>query len=276
VSVHVVSWVLRSSPERLGRRLVLLVLADHAKEDGTAAWPSVETIAEQARLSERQARRALRELELAGAIEQTGRSSKGTNVYTVKMTGGGQNDPPAEADIPDLNLSEMSPDPPGPTPTASPIGEAARADGAAPVGTPQSAGDGEDVVAPPSTSSEVDVAGAPQTVVDAATGELVAVAPSRTAQDVVRVLVDRFEPLGVVIPPRHRGMIASQAKELLDAGMDFGDVVLSAIVAVRRGTPQHVHYIAGDVGVAKAGQRITRRQYERELEDAVELRDGAA
>ena len=235
MSVHVVSWVLRSSPERLGRRLVLLVLADHAREDGTGAWPRVETIAEQARLSERQARRALRELELAGAIVNTGRSSKGTHVYTVKMTGGGQNDPPVEADILAVNESEMSPDPPGPVSTASPIGEAAL-----------------------------------DTVVDAATGEVVDVAP-RSAQDLVAFVVDRFSASGVVIPPRHRGMLASGAKELLDAGMTYGDVVVAAIIAVRRGAPQHLHYIAGDMNVAKAGQRITRRDFERELEDAGEL-----
>ena len=86
------SWVLKHSEETLGRRLVLLVLADHAKEDGTEAWPSVQTIVEQARISERQVQYALRRLEEAGAITKTGRhrgqnQRYGTNVYSVNMKG---------------------------------------------------------------------------------------------------------------------------------------------------------------------------------------------
>lgn len=84
VSVHVVSWVLRHSEAKLGQRLVLLVLADHAREDGTWAWPSVETISREARLGERQVQRCLRELEASGEIVKTGVTRKGTNVYTVK------------------------------------------------------------------------------------------------------------------------------------------------------------------------------------------------
>jgi len=92
MSVHVMSWVFKHSEETLGRRLVLLVLADHAKEDGTEAWPSVQTIVEQARISERQVQYALRRLEEAGAITKTGRhrgqnQRYGTNVYSVNMKG---------------------------------------------------------------------------------------------------------------------------------------------------------------------------------------------
>lgn len=79
------SWVMRHSEETLGSRLVLLVLADHAKDDGTHAWPSVETIAEQARLSERQTQRCLRSLVTSGAVSVTGKSRSGTSVYSVNM-----------------------------------------------------------------------------------------------------------------------------------------------------------------------------------------------
>ncbi len=83
------SWVLKHSEETLGRRLVLLVLADHAKEDGTCSWPSVATIAKEARLSERQAQYALRGLEQAEppAIVKTGVTKTGTRVYSVNMKG---------------------------------------------------------------------------------------------------------------------------------------------------------------------------------------------
>jgi hypothetical protein len=85
VSVHVTSWVLRHSKATLGDRLVLLVLADHANDDGTSAWPALATIAHQSRLSERQARRSLRSLEAAGEIHETGKSRKGTHVYELPL-----------------------------------------------------------------------------------------------------------------------------------------------------------------------------------------------
>lgn len=87
MSVHVMSWVLRHSEATLGARLVLLVLADHAREDGSAAWPAVETIATEARLSRRAVQAALRRLEEDGAISSSGQSRTGTTVYCVAMGG---------------------------------------------------------------------------------------------------------------------------------------------------------------------------------------------
>jgi hypothetical protein len=91
MSIHVMSWVLRNSNATLGDRLVLIVLADHAREDGTSAWPSLETIAHQAKLSERQARRCLRNLEASGEIRETGRSRKGTHIYEFPLYQKGDN-----------------------------------------------------------------------------------------------------------------------------------------------------------------------------------------
>lgn len=87
MSVHVLSWVLRHSDETLGRRLVLIVLADHAKEDGTSSWPSVNTIAREARMTRRPVQAALRQLEASGAITPTGTSRQGTTIYTIEMGG---------------------------------------------------------------------------------------------------------------------------------------------------------------------------------------------
>jgi hypothetical protein len=73
VSVHVTSWVFKHSEESTpGRRLVLLILADHADNDGRNAYPSVATIAREARMSERGVRYALRELEASGQIRALG------------------------------------------------------------------------------------------------------------------------------------------------------------------------------------------------------------
>ena len=84
------SWVLRHSEVAGTDRLVLLVLADHAKEDGTAAWPSVATIAREARAGERTVQYSLRRLEEAGAIRRAGLhrmegQRHGTYVYDVLM-----------------------------------------------------------------------------------------------------------------------------------------------------------------------------------------------
>lgn len=99
MSLPVMVWVLRNSEERLGRRLVLLALAEFAHDDGTKAFPALATIAARARLSESQTRSCLRELEEAGSIEHTGDTSKGVRIYSVLMTpseggpesGGGRN-----------------------------------------------------------------------------------------------------------------------------------------------------------------------------------------
>lgn len=94
------SWVLRNSEETLGSRLVLLVLADHASDDGTGAWPSVDTIAREARMTRRAVQYALRGLEERGAIVAAGKSKQGTVIYDVWMETpmGAQNLRPGGAD----------------------------------------------------------------------------------------------------------------------------------------------------------------------------------
>lgn len=87
MSVHVISWVLKHSEARLADRLVLLVLADHASGDGTDSYPSVATIAHEARISERAVQYSLRKLEKDGHISRAGWSLLKTNNYSVLMTG---------------------------------------------------------------------------------------------------------------------------------------------------------------------------------------------
>jgi hypothetical protein len=80
----VLAWVIHEAPiTAKGDILALIVLANHARADGSNAWPSVRTIAKEGRLSERGARQALRNLEAAGAITATGKSRFGTTVYQV-------------------------------------------------------------------------------------------------------------------------------------------------------------------------------------------------
>lgn len=86
MSVHVVSWAFREAPvEDKHDLLVLLVLAEHAHEDGSGAWPSVATIAKLARLSPRRVQYALRQLEAAGIITTKPRAGS-TTLYGIVMT----------------------------------------------------------------------------------------------------------------------------------------------------------------------------------------------
>lgn len=117
MSIYVMSWVLKHSDEKLGRRLVLLVLADHAKEDGTFAWPSVETIGAQARLSRRAVQSALRGLEEDGAIIRRGESKSKTTIYDVVMRA--QNPHPGGAQLTTPEGANSAPEPSGPGTTAN-------------------------------------------------------------------------------------------------------------------------------------------------------------
>ena len=82
MSVQAMGWVLDHSQQKGGCLLALLAIANHAKSDGTGAWPSVRTIAREARLSESQAHRCIRALVRSGElVVETGCGPNGTNLY---------------------------------------------------------------------------------------------------------------------------------------------------------------------------------------------------
>jgi hypothetical protein len=125
VSVKVMGWVLEHSPVSVsGQRLVLLALADAAREDGTGAWPSQESLARMSRLSERQVRNCLKVLEEAGHIVRTGVSQKGTVVWNIVMQGGsplpGENISGGGSSLPPRSGSPLPTNRPNPSLTSSP------------------------------------------------------------------------------------------------------------------------------------------------------------
>jgi hypothetical protein len=86
MSVRVSAWVWEHSPvEHRGDLLVLLALADHAHDDGSSAYPSVDTLARKARLSRRGTFDALRRLKDCGAITPEGTGPTGTIRYRVNL-----------------------------------------------------------------------------------------------------------------------------------------------------------------------------------------------
>jgi hypothetical protein len=86
-------WVLDHSDAKLGDRLVLLALAEYAHDDGTKAFPTVETICGKTRMSESAVRRSLGRLREDGAIVEAGRTKHGVRVYTVVGVANRQGDP---------------------------------------------------------------------------------------------------------------------------------------------------------------------------------------
>lgn len=86
VSIHVLTAVFAGSSVKGSRRMVLLVLAEHADDNGSRAFPSVQTIARKAGLAERTVQYALRSLEDNGLIEREGFGPRGTISYRVLLS----------------------------------------------------------------------------------------------------------------------------------------------------------------------------------------------
>jgi len=74
ISVQAISWVIEHSKQKSNAFVVLLMIANHAHSDGTNAWPSVRTLAREARISPREVQYTLRELERSGELVTRKRS----------------------------------------------------------------------------------------------------------------------------------------------------------------------------------------------------------
>src|SRR5437899_3034472 len=70
VKVMALVWDAHQQLKRPTATFVMLVLADHASDDGTGIWPSVDRLAPRTRLSTRHVQRTLRCLEGDGLIEK--------------------------------------------------------------------------------------------------------------------------------------------------------------------------------------------------------------
>jgi hypothetical protein len=78
------SWVIEHSQSRLGDRLVLLAIANHCDRFGEHAWPSYDSIAVEAHLSVRQAKRSIKHLQVVGELVVTVNAGPyGTNLYSI-------------------------------------------------------------------------------------------------------------------------------------------------------------------------------------------------
>lgn len=68
--------------------LVLLVLAEHAHEDGEGSFPNYDTIAAEANIGRGTIRPSLERLQELGEIQLAGRLKSGTRVWRISLLGG--------------------------------------------------------------------------------------------------------------------------------------------------------------------------------------------
>lgn len=89
------TWVWDNADVEGTELLTLLVIADHASDDGTDSWPGIATIARKTRRSERRVQEAIQQLAKKGLIDvevNAGGNAKTPNQqrpnrYTVRMQG---------------------------------------------------------------------------------------------------------------------------------------------------------------------------------------------
>lgn len=85
MSIKVSTEVWLGSRNKSGSLLVLLVLADHADDQGIA-WPGVPLLARKARLSERHTRRCLNQLVASGELQiLPNQARSGRALYRIRL-----------------------------------------------------------------------------------------------------------------------------------------------------------------------------------------------
>jgi hypothetical protein len=84
MSVQAMSWVIEHSKHKGNAFVVLLMVANHARSDGSGAWPSVRTLAREARISPRAVQYTVRRLERSGELgTKVGCGPGGSNLYSL-------------------------------------------------------------------------------------------------------------------------------------------------------------------------------------------------
>ncbi len=86
MSIHVMNHVWRHSAQKGSTLLLLLAIADHAHDDGTGAYPAVQTLADKVRMTKRNTQRLLHELAETGElIIQLNAGPHSANLYSLAM-----------------------------------------------------------------------------------------------------------------------------------------------------------------------------------------------
>lgn len=85
MSVQAMTYVIESSKQKGSALLLLIMIANYARKDGTGAWPSTQTLADDCRMSKRSVVRLLQEIEASGelTIERNAGPYR-ANLYTIR------------------------------------------------------------------------------------------------------------------------------------------------------------------------------------------------
>jgi len=88
-SVQAISWVIQYSRHKGNSFVVLLMIANHARSDGSGAWPSIPTLAKESRVSERTVQRTINRLRRTTnkippeLVVEDGKGPHGCNLYSI-------------------------------------------------------------------------------------------------------------------------------------------------------------------------------------------------
>ena len=91
MSIKVMTYIWEHSKHKGSGLLLLLAIGDHAHDDGTGAYPSVKTLAEKVRMSERSVHYLIKRLVASGELGvDSAAGPKGCNLFRVQMAEGVQ------------------------------------------------------------------------------------------------------------------------------------------------------------------------------------------
>ena len=86
MSIQALVWVIEYSQSRLADRCVLVSIANHCDRQGKNAWPSVDTISHEAKVSPRQVQLSIARLSKIGELSVArNQGPHGTNLYGLPM-----------------------------------------------------------------------------------------------------------------------------------------------------------------------------------------------
>jgi hypothetical protein len=85
MSVQATSYVIEHSKQKGSALLLLIMIANHAHSDGSNAFPSVETLAKECRMSVRQIIRLVSELEASGELVVERSAGRNAHNYAIVM-----------------------------------------------------------------------------------------------------------------------------------------------------------------------------------------------
>jgi len=87
MSIRAIQVVLDESQHKGSALLLMIVLANHAHDDGRWAFPSVNTMTRYTRLTRRNVQLLLRKLEESGELAPMGVHNSGTHIYRLILPG---------------------------------------------------------------------------------------------------------------------------------------------------------------------------------------------